>query len=218
MSKVRGDLPGTRPVAAGGGPALVGADLAGLVRALTNARGPGARERRDGDEREPKRVSKVYHETYTSLMRHCRVETANNVAPIWRQLANASKGEQQAIMQHEFAKACLARGLAQELYCPVVTTGVKQMITSFAFAGAGLDDLSSGCNPFLVSYAGAKAHQEANEVASVAYQLDQGGNQATLADVRSIRDKEKIRLPWDLHQVAVTLQRYAGCKPCSKVK
>jgi hypothetical protein len=144
MSKVRGDLPGTRPVAAGGGPALVGANLAGLVRALTNARGPGARERRDGDEREPK--------------------------------------------------------------------------PPFAFAGAGLDDLSSGCKPSSCSYAGAKAHQEANEVASVAYQLDQGGNQATLADVRSIRDKEKIRLPWDLHQVAVTLQRYAGCKPCSKVK
>ena len=40
-------------------------------------------------------------------------------------------------------------------------------------------------------------------------QLDQGTNQATLADVRSIREKEKVKLPRDLHQVAVTVQRYA---------
>ena len=218
MGKVQGDLPGLRnpePLAAanpavGGLAPGLGADIAGLVQALVDARGQGGRDRREeGEEREPKRVSEVYRETYTTLMRHCRVENADEVAPIWRRLANSSKGEQQAIMQHEFAKVCLVRGLAPELYCPVVSTALKQAITTFSFAGNGVDDLGSGCNPFLVSYAGAKAHQEANETASLTQQLDQGVNQATLSDMRTIRDKEKVRFPRDLHQVAVTLQRYA---------
>jgi hypothetical protein len=217
MSKVQADLPDTRP-GAGGVPGAgagavggipAGADLAGLVRALAEVRGQEARGRPAEDEREPKRINEVYRETYTTLLRHCRVERPDEVAPLWRRLANAAKGEQQAIIQHELSKVCLIRGLAPELYCPVVTTAVKQTIITFTFAGSGIDDLTSGCNPFLVSYSGAKAQQEAREVANLSLQLDQGVNQATLADVRSIRDKEKVRLPRDLHQVAVTLQRYA---------
>lgn len=217
MSKVHADLPATRPVAEGGGNRALGAgagipagaDLALLVRALAEVRGQGARERQEDDEREPKRITEVYRETYPTLLRHCRVDNAEEVAPLWRRLANASKGEQHSIIQHELSKVCLMRGLSPELYCPIVTTAVKQTITSFTFAGAGVDDLASGCNPFLVSYAGSRAQQEAHEVANLSLQLDQGINQATLADVRSIRDKEKVKLPRDLHQVAVTLQRYA---------
>jgi hypothetical protein len=213
MTKVQGDLPGTRAGAVGGaaGAPPVGANLVDIVRALADVRGQGGRgeERDRGDEREPKRVSDVYRETYTTLMRHCRVEHVDDVAPLWRRMANATKGEQQSVIQHELSKVCLVRGLAPELYCPVVTTLVKQTITTFSFAGSGIDDLSSGCTPFLVSYAGAKAQQEANEVANLTMQLDQGTNQATLADVRSIREKEKVKLPRDLHQVAVTVQRYA---------
>jgi hypothetical protein len=215
MAKVQADLPDTRP-GVGHAPGVVppgaipaNADLAEIVRALVDVRGQGARGRPAGEEREPKRIDEVYRETYTTLLRHCRVEHPEEVAPVWRRLANAAKGEQQAIIQHELAKVCLVRGLAPELYCPVVTTAVKQTITTFTFAGSGIDDLASGCNPFLVSYSGAKAQQEAREIANLALQLDQGVNQATLADVRSIRDKEKVKLPRDLHQVAVTLQRFA---------
>ena len=184
----------------------VGADIAGLVRALADAREQGARGRPAADEnnREPKRIDEVYRETYTTLLRHCRVEHPEEVAPLWRRLANAAKGEQQAIIQHELTKVCMIRGLAPELYCPVVTTAVKQSITAFTFASSGIDDLTTGCNPFLVSYAGARAQQEAREVANLSLQLDQGVNQASLADVRSIRDKEKVKLPRNLHQVAVT--------------
>ena len=214
MSKVQADLPDTRPGAALAGRAgkgHVGADIAGLVRALADAHGQGARGCAAADEeREPKRVDEVYRETYMTLLRHCRVEHPDKVAPLWRRLANAAKGEQQAIIQHELTKVCMVRGLAPELYCPVVTTAVKQTITSFMFAGSGIDDLTTGCNPFLVVYAGAaRAQQEAREVANLSHQLDQGVNQASLADVHSIRDKQKVKLPRDLHQVAVTLQRYA---------
>lgn len=44
----------------------------------------------------------------------------------------------------------------------------------------------------------------------VANQLDQGMANASLADIREIRDKEKVKLPRDLNQVSYyTLQRYA---------
>jgi hypothetical protein len=83
------------------------------------------------------------------------------------------------------------------------------MITSFMFAGSGVEDLTTGCQPFLVSYAGTKALQESNEVAGLAQQLEQGTTQTSLADVRAIRDKEHLKLPSDLHQVSITLQQFA---------
>ena len=45
--------------------------------------------------------------------------------------------------------------------------------------------------------------------ARVAQQLDQGLHNANLADIQVLKDKEKMRFPGDLHQVAITLQRYA---------
>lgn len=43
----------------------------------------------------------------------------------------------------------------------------------------------------------------------VANQLEQGTAQASLSDIRDIREKEKVKLPRDLHQVSLTLQRFA---------
>ena len=49
----------------------------------------------------------------------------------------------------------MSRGLATELYTPVVTAALKQMIVSFQFVGHGVDDLATGCQPFLVTYTGS---------------------------------------------------------------
>ena len=43
----------------------------------------------------------------------------------------------------------------------------------------------------------------------VANQLDQGTANASLADIRDIREKERVRFPRDLNQVSYTLQRFA---------
>ena len=77
------------------------------------------------------------------LLRYNRVEGAEEVAPVWKRLVNAHKSEQQTILQQEFAKVYSSRGLAAELYCPVVTTGLKQMVTGFNFAGVGPNDLAT---------------------------------------------------------------------------
>jgi hypothetical protein len=76
-----------------------------------------------------------------------RMHAGHHLAPLWAPLANCAKGEQQSVLQQELTKVCLARGLAPELYCPTVTTGLKQMVTTFNFAGHGSDDLTSGCQP-----------------------------------------------------------------------
>ena len=47
---------------------------------------------------------------------------------------------------------CTEQGLTADLYCPVITTTIKQMVTSLNFAGNGPDDLTAGCQPFLVVY------------------------------------------------------------------
>jgi hypothetical protein len=42
-------------------------------------------------DREPKQVQDVYRETYLLLLRHNRVEHTEDLAPIWRRLANSAK-------------------------------------------------------------------------------------------------------------------------------
>ena len=113
------------------------------------------------------------------------------------------------MLTQEFQKVCMARGLSTELYTPIVTTTVKQMIVSFHFGGHGPDDLNSGCQPFLVSYSGSANHYLAVAAASVGNQLAQNEQTASLADYRTIRDKEKIKFPKDVSETCITLCRFA---------
>jgi hypothetical protein len=207
-SKVSSDLPGR----AGGGrgapfpPMGGGADaMAAAVQQLaTNVGDLGGR-----GPREPRGVLEAYRETHTVLQRYCQVATVEELAPIWSRLARGAKGEQQSILQQELTRVCTERGLTPDIYCPVVTTGLKQLVKSLNFAGHGPDDLAGGCQPFLVAYTGPEDHYRALDNATEANQLDQGTANASLADIREIRDKEKIRLPQDLNQASYTLQRFA---------
>ena len=138
-SKITSDLPALRsPVDPRlPAPAADAGNLVEVVRALTG------RSLTSGDDRAPKTIEDAYKETYSVLLRYNRVDGAGAVAPVWKRLANAHKSEQQTILQQEFAKVCTTRaGLAAELYCPVITTALKQMIISFNFAGVGPDDLA----------------------------------------------------------------------------
>jgi hypothetical protein len=104
---------------------------------------------RDKEAHEPKSLRDVYRETYTSLLRFCRVESPDDVANVWKRLANASKAEQQTVLQQECTRVCIAHQLAPELYSPVITAAIKQMVSALSFAGVGIEDLNAGCNPFL---------------------------------------------------------------------
>ena len=215
LSKVHGDLPALRsglapPAAAAFMPGAQ--HVADLMRAF--AEGQAQRPDNAGHEREPKQVQDVYRETYQLLLRYSRVEQVDDLAPVWRRLANAAKSEQQTVLSQELTSVCLARGLAPELYAPVVSTSLKQMISGFAFAGTGPNELAGGCSPFLVTYTGARALQEAQDSAALTHQLEQGSQNASLADIRSIKDKERVRFPRDLHNVGITLQRYAVLLQC----
>lgn len=88
------------------------------------------------------------------------------------------------------------------------------MITSFAFSGTGPNEHSGGCSPFLVTYTGARALQEAHDTAATTQQLEQGSQNASLADIKAIKEKERIKFPRDLHHVSITLQRYAVLVQC----
>ena len=181
--------------------------LAGALRALT--RTPGGASDDDRGSREPKTVQEVYRETYGTLVRYCNVERAEDVAPVWRRLANCSKSERYTILTQEFQRVCGERKLATDIYVPVVTTSLTQMIIGLQFVGHRVDDLGSGCQPFQVAYSSGANHMEALEAASISNQLTQGDQNANLADIRTIRDKEKLRFPSDISQTCITLYRFA---------
>ena len=86
-----------------------------------------------------------------------------------------------------------ARGrLSTELYVPAVsTTTLKQMIVGLRFPGLSSDDLATGCQQFLVAYAGKSHHLQVTAASSsVANQLAQGDQSASLADIRTICEGE----------------------------
>ena len=205
ISKVRGDLPalaGPEP-----GTTEVTGALAGALRALAGARGTA--DGTEGAPREPKSVQEVYRETYGTLLRFCNVASATDVAPVWGRLANCAKSERNTIIVQECQRVCSARGVSAELYTPIVTAALRQMALGFQFVGHGFDDLSTGLQPFLVSYAGHTHHLQALEAASVSDQLSQGDHTATLADYRSLREREKVKFPRDITEVCITVGRYA---------
>ena len=57
------------------------------------------------------------------------------------------------------------------------------MITGFQFVGHGADDLNTGCQPYMVSYAGNAHNVQALEKASITDLLAQGEQSATLTDI-----------------------------------
>ena len=207
IGKVRADLPALGepdPVTA-----EVTGTLAGALRALTNARGAEGTTAGDRAAKEPKLIQDVYKETFRTLLRFGNVSRPEDVAPVWGRLANCAKSEQHTLLTQEFHRVCQARGLDTELYTPIVTTALKQMIVGFLFVGHGVDDLSSGCQPFQVAYSGSANHLESLAMASVSHQLAQGDQAASLADYATIKDKEKVRFPRDTVDVAITFTRYA---------
>ena len=196
-AKVTSDLPALRGPADPRflAPATDSGHLVDIVRALTGRSLVAA-----GDDRTPKGIADAYKETYSVLLHYNRVEDASEVAPVWKRLANAHKSEQQTILQQQFAKVCSNRGLATELYCPVVTTALKQMITSFNFAGASPDNLATGCNPFQVTYTGASDYYAAQAAVGVAHQLEQGTSNVNLADICHLRHDFPIEdVPYRVH-------------------
>lgn len=77
----------------------------------------------------------------------------------------------------------MARGLSTELYVPVITMALKQMVVGLQFTGHGSDDLSTGsCQPFMVSYSGSASHYQALAAASIGNQLAQGKQNDSLTD------------------------------------
>ena len=209
-SKVQSDLPALRAADGGGGGAT--AQLVGALQALAAARREAAAEAAEAGARGAsglKSIAQAYKETYTSLLRFGNVGSVDEVAPVWIRLANCGKGERHTVLTQEFQKVCMARGLSTELYVPIITTSLKQMVVGFQFEGQGADDLTTGCQPFIVAYAGRTSHYQAMAAAAVANQLSYGEQNANLSDIRAIRKQEKVKFPRDISEVCITLFRFA---------
>jgi hypothetical protein len=173
-SKVQADLPALDGGLGGGSGGVTDPTVAGALQALGLARaleGGGAA----AGVKPPKTITEAYKETHTTLLRFCNAASSEGVAPVWLRLASCHKSEQHTVLMQELQKVCMARGLATEIYTPVITTSLKQMITGLQFAGHGIDDLTAGCQPFLVCYSGGTDYYAALAAASIGHQLAQGG-------------------------------------------
>lgn len=128
---------------------------------------------------------------------------------MWQRLANCHKSEQHTVLVQEFHKVCQSQGLSTELYTPIVTAALRQMVIGFLFVGHGANDFGSGCQPFLVAYAGSVHHYQSLAAADVGNQLSQGHHSASLTDYQSIRANEKVKFPRSESETVITLGRFA---------
>ncbi|KAI2500314.1 hypothetical protein MHU86_14194 [Fragilaria crotonensis] len=152
--------------------------------------------------KEPKLLQDVYRETYRTLcgFATCRARRRRTFGDDWR-----TARKRATHTSHAGVPSCLPGQRAG--HCPVhpiITTGLKQMIIGFMFVGHGVDDLSSGCQPFMVAYSGTANHLEALAVSSVSNQLAQGDQAASLHDYTAIKEKE-VEVSRDTMDVAITL-------------
>jgi hypothetical protein len=213
-SKKRADIPAlTVPK-----PGPTGPVAAELLRALGFARAVAGAEEGD-DERvgtkAPKTIIEAYKETYGTFLRYCNVANPDSIVPVWARLvANCHKSEQHTVLTQVFQKVCMLRGLSTKLYAPVVTTTLKQMVVAFQFTGHGVDDLMSGCQQFLVSYAGNAHYYNAVAATDVGNLLSHGEQNASQLDYRTIREKEKLKFPRDISEVCITSTRFAVLSQC----
>ena len=153
-SKVRSDLPALA-VADDPLTAETAGAIAGALRALAQGGGGTAGDR---STKEPKSVAEVYKETFRTLLRFNNAAEVSELAPVWARLENCAKGEQYTIRTQEFQRVCMARGLNTSIYAPIVTNALKQMVNGLQFVGHGVDDLATGCQPFMVVYSGNTNH------------------------------------------------------------
>jgi hypothetical protein len=153
-TKVANDLPGRQILGTRGlGPGTPADDpMLAAVRQIAES-GVGNR-----GARAPRKVEEAYRETYTVLQRFCHVDNVEGLAPIWGRLARGSKAELQSIVQQELSRVCTGSGLSTDHYCPAVTSNIKQLVTGLNFGGHGQDDITAGCQPFLVVYSGTEDH------------------------------------------------------------
>lgn len=168
-AKVLYDLPGRQGPGVMPAAQLAMEPMLAAVQQLAENAGAGWHS-----SREPRGVRDAYRETYPVLQRFCHVSTVEELAPLWGCLPQGGKGEQQSILQQELTRVCSGRSLTPEVYCPMVTMEVKQMVASLHFAGHRPDNITAGCQPFLVTYTGTQDHYRAIDTAMVAGQLDQG--------------------------------------------
>jgi hypothetical protein len=56
---------------------------------------------------------------------------------------------------------------------------------------------------------GKAHHMQMTAASAVSEQLAQGAHSATLADIRTIREGEKVKFPLNVSEVSITLHRYA---------
>jgi hypothetical protein len=119
-----------------------------LIGALTALSVPRCTDDGTQAAREPKTIADTYKQTYRTLLHLYSVAVVEDVAPVWARLANCHESEQHVVLTQELQHVCTSRGLSIKLHTPVITTSLKPMVTGFQFQVHGLDDMTSGCQPF----------------------------------------------------------------------
>ena len=102
--------------------------------------------------RDIKTIVDAYKETHRVLLQYCNVTSPDDVAPVWKQLANSHKSKQHTLLStQEKQKVYMAPGLSTKVYVPVLTTSLKQMVTGFQSAGHSANDLATGKRKTMVA-------------------------------------------------------------------
>jgi hypothetical protein len=139
------------------------------------------------------------------LLRWCHVQDEALLPDIWKQLANAPKGQHRRVIQGAMDDTCEQLGFRNLNF--QITTTVSKKVVGLEWVMHVADDLSTGLHPFTVGYVTAeqaKAQRQRNRESDMLY-----ANEAapSLANTKALLSDSKVHIPFTILQGRLTHQQ-----------
>ena len=132
--------------------------------------------------------------------------TADDLPPVWHDLAAASKRFEGTTIDRAIAAMVLTLGISPDT-APYVTPSLTSKIVSFAFGHPDCEDLEQGIHPFTVGYR-TQAESNLARQQSRQHALLLDGAAPRLTDLVTLQSSDKVRLPSTCLQVSIPLDNY----------
>jgi hypothetical protein len=176
--------------------------LTALVSEQRLARQEDQNRRRADKNKNP---SSYFGNDVLRLLRWCHVPDETLLPNVWKQLANAPKGQQRRVIQGAIDDTCEQLGFRNLNF--QITTTVAKKIVGLEWVMHVADDLSTGLHPFTVGYVtaeDAEAQRQRNRESDMLYASEAA---PSLADTQALLGDSEVHMPLTILQGRLTHQR-----------
>jgi hypothetical protein len=180
--------------------------LKDLLAEVLLQRNSGAQAAATSARENRKNPSEVWKGTIHLLCDLTQVDGEGDLPPIWEELANVDKREQQCVLGQAMKKM----GRQLKMTFPIITHELAATIIKLAFVSPNEDRLERGLQPFATLHTNAKTVSELQDTIDSQTLILDGIGAPQLKDVLELKKaSEKLHLPLKEKQVQKTIEASA---------